>query len=52
MRNESIQGLKNTDMHPYPHKFHVSIGLTEYISKYGDIEPGQMREGETCTVAG
>ena len=39
-------------MHPYPHKFHVSIGLQDYIAKYAGLESGQHRDEETVSVAG
>ena len=38
---------------PYPHKFHVSISLTEFIEKYQDrVEAGSQLQGEEVTVAG
>jgi lysyl-tRNA synthetase, class II len=40
---------------PYPHKFHVSISMTDYIEKYGPedvIAPGQKIEADIVSVAG
>lgn len=38
---------------PYPHKFHVSISLTEFIEKYQDrVQDGTQLQGEEVTVAG
>lgn len=41
LRTAAVTALKNSndpDQHPYPHKFHVSIGLTEFIEKYKDLQ--------------
>lgn len=53
MRYRAIQKLRETkNPDPYPHKFHVSIGLTDYIARYQDkIEPGQQLK-EEVSVAG
>lgn len=36
---------------PYPHKFNVTIGLENFINKYGSLELGQVAE-EVVSVAG
>ncbi|XP_058802753.1 lysine--tRNA ligase isoform X2 [Phymastichus coffea] len=54
LRGQAIQKLKATpEEHPYPHKFHVSISLQEFIEKYRNtITDGEMLESETCSIAG
>ena len=53
MRCRAIQKLREThDPDPYPHKFHVSVGLTDYIARYQDrIQPGTQLD-EVVSVAG
>jgi lysyl-tRNA synthetase class 2 len=43
---------KNPDTHPYPHKFHVTLTVNEFIKKYDPIcLKGQFLEEET-SIAG
>lgn len=59
-RSKTISDLKvladsdplKREEHPYPHKFDVTISLTEFIEKYSSIEPGQILEDVTVRVAG
>ena len=53
-RVRTIQKLRETRQpDPYPHKFHVSISLTDFIEKYQDrVQTGEQLEGEVVTVAG
>jgi len=51
LRSAAVANLKEGNEQPYPHKFHVSISLTEYIEKYSSLEAGQMLD-ETVSVAG
>ena len=47
----ALRESKNPD--PYPHKFHVSISLSEFISKYeGKLEAGQHLDNEQVSIAG
>ncbi|ORZ36085.1 hypothetical protein BCR44DRAFT_47341 [Catenaria anguillulae PL171] len=40
-------------INPYPHKFHVSMGLPAFIEKYSSmLEPGQRLDGEIVSLAG
>lgn len=51
LRVQMINGMKAAGEDPYPHKFHVSMSLTEFIEKYQNIETGQVLQ-DTVRVAG
>ena len=36
---------------PYPHKFHVSISLEDFIEKYKDVKNGE-HHADVVSVAG
>ncbi|XP_074647019.1 lysine--tRNA ligase-like isoform X2 [Tubulanus polymorphus] len=50
-RSLLVNQWKDTDVQPYPHKFNVSISLTEFIEKYSAIRDGEHLE-EVVSVAG
>ena len=53
LRSLAVEDLKNDPAtHPYPHKFHVSISLTEFIEKYSSLEDGQSLDDVQVRVAG
>ncbi|KAI0779259.1 lysyl-tRNA synthetase [Fomes fomentarius] len=56
IRSRHILKLKETQSpNPYPHKFHVTSSITEYIKQYGlegKIQPGTKLEGTTEHLAG
>ncbi|XP_063703896.1 lysine--tRNA ligase isoform X2 [Culicoides brevitarsis] len=43
---------KSKETHPYPHKFHVSISLEEFINTYNGLPDGTVKEEITLSVAG
>lgn len=43
IRTLAVNQLKTSSDHPYPHKFHVSVSLTEFIEKFGN----SLKDGET-----
>lgn len=52
-RSGLVEDLKKSpDSHPYPHKFHVSTSLEEFINKYNHLKDGDMLENEKLSVAG
>lgn len=51
IRSQAIKDLKETDEPPYPHKYHVSISLENFIEKYSHIDAGTVVE-DTVTVSG
>ncbi|XP_005181268.1 lysine--tRNA ligase isoform X2 [Musca domestica] len=53
LRSAAVSELKKSpETHPYPHKFHVSISLENYINKYGNLKEGEMLENEQLSIAG
>jgi len=54
LRSKAIEELKSDPQtHPYPHKFHVSTSLTDFIAKYADtLEDGQAVDDVEVSVAG
>lgn len=53
LRSNAVEALKaDPSTHPYPHKFHVSISLTEFIEKYNSLEAGQTLTDVEARVAG
>ncbi|CAH3015072.1 unnamed protein product [Porites evermanni] len=51
IRSQAVEALKATDESPYPHKFHVSISLSEFIEKYKDVEDGTWND-DLVSVSG
>ncbi|EDV25519.1 uncharacterized protein TRIADDRAFT_50208 [Trichoplax adhaerens] len=51
IRSQAVAKLKNSDNHPYPHKFHVSISLPRFIEKYNLLQPGDRSE-DVVSIAG
>lgn len=52
LRGAAVEELKKGLSHPYPHKYDVTVSLTEFIAKYGDLEDGSIKEDVTVRVAG
>ncbi|XP_017064005.1 lysine--tRNA ligase isoform X1 [Drosophila eugracilis] len=54
IRSAAVQELKRSpSTHPYPHKFHVSISLEDFISKYeNSLKEGDTLENVSLSVAG
>ncbi|XP_058467005.1 lysine--tRNA ligase isoform X2 [Malaya genurostris] len=53
LRSAAVAELKKSpETHPYPHKFHVSCSLENYIQKYSDLKDGDMLEQVQLSVAG
>ena len=51
-RKAFVNQQKELGLNPYPHKFAVSISLTDYIEKYGDCEIGHIEQSIVESVAG
>uniref|UniRef100_T1IHK0 Lysine--tRNA ligase n=1 Tax=Strigamia maritima TaxID=126957 RepID=T1IHK0_STRMM len=41
LRLQSVNHLKEIGENPYPHKFHVTMSLTDFIEKYNHLKPEQ-----------
>lgn len=54
IRTQAVAKLKElgNEHQPYPHKFHVSISLEDYIAKYSDLKDGEVVESDHVSVAG
>lgn len=52
IRSKAISQLREAGENPYPHKFHVSISLTEFIEKYSSLKDEEVLENVTVSVAG
>ncbi|XP_076808586.1 lysine--tRNA ligase-like isoform X1 [Clavelina lepadiformis] len=55
IRKNAIQALrenKDEPFPPYPHKFHVSLSLTDFIEKYNNLETGTHLKDEVVSIAG
>ncbi|XP_049774503.1 lysine--tRNA ligase isoform X1 [Schistocerca cancellata] len=52
LRTQAVTQLKQSDEHPYPHKFHVSISLEEFVEKYSGVNDGEILENIELSVAG
>lgn len=53
LRSNAVAELKsNPQTDPYPHKYHVSSSLEDFIGKYAHLKDGEMLESEILTVAG
>ncbi|KAH7645353.1 lysine-trna ligase-like protein [Dermatophagoides farinae] len=51
-RSKEITEWRESGENPYPHKFHVSISLTDYIEKYSSLKNGEIRDDVKVSVAG
>lgn len=48
-RVRALAEMQQQGVNPYPHKFHVSVSLPEYIAAYNGLEDGTRNEvRETC----
>lgn len=53
LRSEAVGNWRKTpSTHPYPHKFHVSSSLDDFINKYSNLKDGEQLENEKLSVAG
>ncbi|XP_072179703.1 lysine--tRNA ligase-like [Diadema setosum] len=51
IRSQAVEALKASGDHPYPHKFHVSISLTDFIKRFDHLKPEEIHE-EVITLSG
>lgn len=51
-RLKVLAALKSSGVNPYPHKFHVSLSLPEYINKYANLNSGEHLKDVEVSLAG
>jgi len=51
-RVKALAAQKAAGINPYPHKFFVSMQITEYIEKYGGLNNGDHLEDVQVSLAG
>jgi lysyl-tRNA synthetase class 2 len=51
-RVKALAALKGAGINPYPHKFHVSMSIPEYIEKYKALAMGEHLEDVEVSLAG
>lgn len=51
-RVNAVIAAKNRGENPYPHKFHVSTYLPQYVEKYGSIDAGSQFKDDRLSIAG
>lgn len=52
MRVKMIDDRRAAGENPFPHKFHVSISLADFIKKYDHMKPEEVLEDVVESVAG
>ncbi|CAH1780087.1 unnamed protein product [Owenia fusiformis] len=52
LRSQAVANLKTAGEEPYPHKFHVSMSLTEFIEKYNNIADGDIVKDVEVRLSG
>ncbi|CAG9536832.1 unnamed protein product [Cercopithifilaria johnstoni] len=52
LRTTLIEECRSKGINPYPHKFHVSISLTDFIDKYDNLEKDVILNDTVQSVAG
>ncbi|CAN6458587.1 unnamed protein product [Victoria cruziana] len=51
-RLKALEALKTSGANPYPHKFHVSLSINEYVEKYEGLNNGEHLEDISESLAG
>lgn len=51
-RLKAIAALQETGKTVYPHKFHASLRISEYIAKFSDIPEGEHLQDTVVSIAG
>jgi len=53
LRSQAVEDLKlESGSHPYPHKFHVGISLTNYLQEYEKLTDGETLKDVEVRVSG
>lgn len=51
-RFKAIQAMESTGKTAFPHKFHASLRVSEFIQRYSSLTSGDHIEGEIVSIAG
>ncbi|KAJ4828172.1 hypothetical protein Tsubulata_005055 [Turnera subulata] len=51
-RLKYLDAVKAEGKNPYPHKFHVTMTVVEFVAKYGSLKDEERLENETVSVSG
>ena len=51
-RLRALETARTSGRNPYPHKFHLTMYIPEYVAKYKDLEPGTKQEQAQESLAG
>lgn len=52
LRSAAVAQLKEAGDNPYPHKFHVSTSLTEFVERYDKLGAGEVLTDVKLSVSG
>ena len=53
LRSQAVEELKGEgEVHPYPHKFNVTVSLTSYLQEYEKLTDGETLKDKEVRVAG
>ena len=51
-RLRALETARASGRNPYPHKFHLTMYIPEYVAKYRGLEPGTKQEQTRESLAG
>ncbi|KAM7461580.1 hypothetical protein LguiA_029701 [Lonicera macranthoides] len=51
-RLKTLAAQNEARKNPYPHKFHASISILDYVEKFGDLNSGEQLEDAEVSLAG
>ncbi|KAJ2617889.1 lysyl-tRNA synthetase [Coemansia sp. RSA 1365] len=52
IRNRAVDKMREEGPYPYPHKFHVTMSMTDFIEKFGDMKAGESKPDVEICLAG
>ncbi|KAJ1923728.1 lysyl-tRNA synthetase [Tieghemiomyces parasiticus] len=52
IRTRAVERMRREGPQPYPHKFHVSLSLPDFIAKYAHLTDGERLDDVEVTVSG
>lgn len=51
-RTKAVKTARDAEIEPYPHKFHTSTQVPDFVAKYKGLPDGQHNEAVTESLAG